>query len=144
MELEKVLQHYSKDPKDSLKLKAAEFLIENMKYHYTFEHKELRSYYNEIIKINNDTCNALACRQKIDSLKTVFSINEGELEIKYDIRTINAEYLIQNIEQAMESWCKFPWLKHLSFNEFCEYILPYRIGNENLELWRSKLAGKYL
>lgn len=32
-ELEKVLRHYEEDKNDSLKLKAAMFLIENMKYH---------------------------------------------------------------------------------------------------------------
>lgn len=35
MELEKVLLHYSQEKKDSLKLKAACFLIENMPGHYT-------------------------------------------------------------------------------------------------------------
>lgn len=36
-ELEKVLSHYSKNPTDTLKLKAAKFLIENMPGHYTLE-----------------------------------------------------------------------------------------------------------
>ena len=35
-ELEKVLDHYSQDPADSLKLKASIFQIENMPGHYTF------------------------------------------------------------------------------------------------------------
>jgi hypothetical protein len=34
-ELEKVLQHYSVNPGDSLKYKAAVFLIENMPGHYS-------------------------------------------------------------------------------------------------------------
>lgn len=36
VELEKVLSHYSKDKKDSLKYKAAVFLIENMPDNYSF------------------------------------------------------------------------------------------------------------
>jgi hypothetical protein len=36
-ELEKVLGHYSQNPADSLKLKAAIFLIENMPGHYSYE-----------------------------------------------------------------------------------------------------------
>ena len=34
-ELERVIKHYSKDPEDSLKLKAAEFLILNMPGKYS-------------------------------------------------------------------------------------------------------------
>src|SRR5690606_2966061 len=33
-ELEKVLEHYKKDPADSLKYRAACFLTENMRWHY--------------------------------------------------------------------------------------------------------------
>lgn len=34
-ELEKVLMHYKQSPKDSLKLRAAKFLIINMSHHYS-------------------------------------------------------------------------------------------------------------
>jgi hypothetical protein len=43
-EQEKVLVHYSQTPEDSLKLKAAEFLIENMPYHYTLSSTVLDSF----------------------------------------------------------------------------------------------------
>ena len=43
-ELEKVLDHYSQDPADSLKLKASIFLIENMPGHYTFGGPYMKSY----------------------------------------------------------------------------------------------------
>lgn len=46
-ELEKVLKHYSACD-DSLKLKAAEFLIENMPGHYTLRGKTI-DHYREII-----------------------------------------------------------------------------------------------
>lgn len=36
-ELEKVLDHYQSDPADSLKYKAAVFLIENMPGHYSVD-----------------------------------------------------------------------------------------------------------
>lgn len=41
-ELEKVLKHYQND---SLKLRAAEFLIENMPFHYSYSGKELEKYH---------------------------------------------------------------------------------------------------
>ena len=36
-ELEKVIAHYARNPEDSLKLRAAVFLIENMPGHYAME-----------------------------------------------------------------------------------------------------------
>lgn len=39
----------------------------------------------------------------------------------------------------------YPWCRDLSFDEFCEKVLPYRIGNEQAEDWmpayREFLAG---
>src|SRR5690554_708660 len=49
IELEKVLEHYSQDPTDSLKLKAAQFLIANMPGHYSYKDSvSINGYYNEI------------------------------------------------------------------------------------------------
>lgn len=36
-----------------------------------------------------------------------------------------------------------PWAKDLSFEEFCEYLLPYRIGTEVLEDWQEDLGGHF-
>ena len=47
-ELEKVLDHYSQDPADSLKLKASIFLIENMPGHYTFGGPYMKSYNEQL------------------------------------------------------------------------------------------------
>jgi hypothetical protein len=34
-------------------------------------------------------------------------------------------------------WENNPWAKHLSFDQFCEYVLPYRSSNEPIEDWRT-------
>ena len=47
-ELEKVLYHYSQNPSDSLKLRAATFLIENMPGHYTLEGSLIDAYREKI------------------------------------------------------------------------------------------------
>jgi hypothetical protein len=39
-ELEQILKHYGRDPADSLKLRAAEFLITHMPEHYSYRHPE--------------------------------------------------------------------------------------------------------
>lgn len=134
-ELEKVLHHYKND---SLKIKATIFLIENMPY-YSYK-----------------------CSSEIDSIKKLMShiflkkdITQNELKkgihwrhniqsiIKYDIREITAEMLIENIDLSFKVWRTKPWNKNLSFEDFCELILPYRIAEEPLSSWRKKYYEKY-
>lgn len=137
-ELEKVLGYYSQKPTDSLKYKAACFLIRNMPNYY--------SYYspgNDSIK---KLFQAIAHHQisEEEALKIAkekyIPIAEQGLNIIYDSQVITASYLIQNIEHAFSMWEKQPWGKHIKFKDFCEYILPYRIANEPLENWRETYA----
>lgn len=44
-----------------------------------------------------------------------------------DAEKIKASYLIKNIEEAFKVWNK-PWNLFLTFEEFCEYILPYKVN----------------
>jgi len=134
-ELFKVLAHY-KDQGDTLKYQAALYLIENMPYHYSY--------------LNTD-------RPKVEAAKTAF-LKDGfihpdslqSLIAQYrhfttteDLKTIKADYLIRNIDMAFEAWHKRAWGKHYTFQEFCEYLLPYRATNEPLEEWRSTFARRY-
>lgn len=59
------------------------------------------------------------------------------------MQSIQADYLIRNIDLAVDEWQSGLWAKHLVFEEFCEYILPYRFGSERIEEWREKLIKKY-
>ncbi len=61
---------------------------------------------------------------------------QPEFEIKEDLKYITASYLIENIDYAFKAWQQ-PWCRNLSFDNFCEYILPYRYGNEELRPWRK-------
>ena len=45
----------------------------------------------------------------------------------YDAHFITAEYLIDNIDRAFDNWQKRPWNRSLSFEDFCEYLLPYQM-----------------
>lgn len=143
-ELEKVLSHYSKNPADSLKLRAAEFLISNMVYHHTYEHEKLEAYYKEVIAVNDSETRAYLCRAKFDSLGRLYAMPHNELKIKYDILNIKADYLIDNIDLSMNDWHNNPWTQHLTFADFCEYVLPYRIWNEHYEDWRKKMRQRCL
>lgn len=142
-ELEKVLTHYSVDPSDSLKLKAAVFLIENMPFHFTMKGEVLSNYYRDIDSINRCNHSASVCKQKYDSLKALYGDPRKGIKVISDLHSVKADYLINNIDLAYASWQDGFWARHLSFDEFCEYILPYRYGTENLTDWRAPFQEKY-
>ena len=52
--------------------------------------------------------------------------------------------LVGNIEWAFKVWREQPWGKNVSFEQFCEYVLPYRVGNEKLEPWRERLYYQFM
>ncbi|MDR2916476.1 MAG: discoidin domain-containing protein [Tannerella sp.] len=132
-ELEKVLEHYQNEP---LKLKAAEFLISNMNGFYTSHGKSMDKYYRIMDSINKApiTMEVLDMRDFYDSIFERYKLND--LKRTSDLESIKSQYLIQRIDHAFEAW-QTPWAKDLSFEDFCEYLLPYRIGTEVLENWEQ-------
>lgn len=157
IELEKVINHYSGNVKDSLKLKAAIFLIENMVGHYTLVGKDIDKYreycdkalQNGYIKQEINT-EGIVTQEYFDSVsyfsKKIFDIlishslndknNSSKVE---DIRTLTADYIIKHIDASFRIKDESPWLQDIDFNYFLEYILPYRIENEYADLWRDSI-----
>lgn len=137
-ELEKVLNHYAED---SLKYKAACFLIENMPYHYYYTGEEV-DYEKQFFKMLHET--TLSPEVIADSLNRG-KMNEqfGKTELKYDIQEMDSAYLVRNIDWAFKVWHEQPWGKKVSFENFCEYMLPYRVGDECPVEWRERLYDKY-
>ena len=142
-ELEKVLDHYSTDPE---KLEAARFLIENMPYHYGYESWQqdtIKQILADAVKRKSVYGNDLLIIDK-KHLDRWSSYSHYYGEKIYDSKIITADYLIENIDLSFEVWKKYPWNKHLSFDDFCEFILPYRIANEPLSNWRKKYYEHYM
>lgn len=137
-ELEKVTEHYIGD---SLKLRAARFLIENMQYHFSvnehFVSEKGESYYPDITQLGG----AASVRRHCDSL--VAAGWQIDRKTEYDIRCVDAEFIIRNIELAFHVWRK-PWASAVSFEDFCRYILPYSSQNEPLSDARERLMKRYI
>lgn len=142
-ELEKVLEHYRDD---SLKLEAAEFLIRNMPGHYSLKDTVLVSrYYNTVDSIVN-AMDSLPMNIVKDSLESM--TNRFPSEIIFDsipdLEIITADYLIKNIDEAFRLWKEGAWAVHLNFDQFCEFILPYK--GEDLRFldgWRKYLQEPF-
>lgn len=140
-ELEKAIAHFSKK-EDSLKLKAVYFLIANMDIHYAEDYYWADSIGNRIAFNELDYPDFKSSVKAFDSLKkTTSRLRTRRVQVK-DIDTIKAEFLIDNIDKAFALWHQ-PWASAISFNDFCEYLLPYRISIEPLQNWRNTYTDKF-
>ncbi|SYZ73175.1 Transglutaminase domain-containing protein [Candidatus Zixiibacteriota bacterium] len=140
--LEEVLFHYRDD---SLKFQAACFLIRNMPGHSYVTYKLVDTAGNEVL------FNALEY-PTYDSLNRAFDAIQaktGDLDFRKkdlfdDTKTIRADFLINHIDYAFRARTEKPWAKWLTFDQFCQYVLPYRGSNEPLEDWRPYFWEKYI
>jgi len=60
-----------------------------------------------------------------------------------DVETISASYLISNIDLALQSARSNILEGQLSFKDFCEYVLPYRLSQESLINWRRSCLREF-
>ncbi len=133
-ELVKVLRHYSHAPSDSLKLRAAEFLILNMPGKYS-------EYYDAPWNDVAAACLRWSSSSDKEKVSEVYGL--GEIVVEDDLHHIKADYLINNIDLAFDAWHARPWGKYIPFDVFCEEILPYRLDTEQLENWREKVLASF-
>lgn len=133
-ELEKVLMHYTNQPE---RLEAAKFLIRNMPRWYGYSGWQLDSLQQYIVKRER--------REDIpqEEIQRWNNTSLYSLPKVFDAHVITSEYLIENIELAFEVREKYAWNQSLSFEDFCELILPYRIGDESLSSWRRLYYDSY-
>ncbi len=136
IELEKVLLHYKDDP---LKLQAAQFLIENMPGHYSYAEKDsIFLYYNEIDSLYEVTKDF--SRERKIHLYDSISSKYDTISFKKvpDVQVVSAKYLIDNIDRSFDLWQQGSWAKHVNFEDFCEYILPYKVvDGQALDNWKE-------
>lgn len=129
-ELEKVLEHYKDEPE---KLEAARFLIRNMPRWYSYEGCQLDSV-KQLLYIDNIPPEEVRKWQQF----SFYSLPKV-----YDAHIITAAYLIENIDLAFDVWKARTWNRTLGFDDFCEYILPYRVADEPLSSWRKLYHDYY-
>ncbi|MBC9797818.1 hypothetical protein [Sinomicrobium weinanense] len=144
-ELIKVLEYYKKEG-DSMKLEAAKFLISNLPYNYSYDTTNLKKY--RIIPLmaksqweQDDSIDPNKLNKLWDSLKIISPAHTYiySKPVQEDIKFVTSKFLIKNIDDAYNSWRNNPYARDsVSFEDFCEYILPYRhIQGKALENWRD-------
>lgn len=127
-ELDKVIKHYKKE-KNEEKLAAARFLIDNMDGTYSYFgelYEEYREIYNSLGKVPKS--------ERDEKLNVALnSLSKGrDFEAKLDSEYITAEFLIKHIDFSYKVWKSSKWNHDVNFENFCEYILPYKHSHEGL------------
>lgn len=142
-ELETVLEHYRTVDADSEKYAAARFLIENMPGHYSYKSNLINEYYDIASDIFSSD---LTPKEQRDTL-LVLSDNRfyglGN-DVIQDVRIVTSDFLIDNIDKAFDVWRNNRWASHLTFDEFCEWLLPYKcVELQSMDAWRDTMSTKF-
>lgn len=144
VELETVLNHYKTIDNDPQKLAAAKYLIANMSAHYSYrDTAAINSYYRKALDI-------LGKGETPDwEQDTICKISEREFwwltqDVVSDVKIIKADYLIHSIDRAFNQWRTKPWVCHFSYEEFRDWLLPYKVVDcQSLDNWREILSAYY-
>ncbi len=133
-ELLEVIEYYSKHEKDSLKLKATYFLINNFDGLMTLDSNSVKAnnvYHNTFSSmwgINKKRLSKGVVSFVVDSINKSQNLSPQMLRPSYvkELETVSSNFLVDNIDEAFYVWKNMPWAKNIAFDAFCEYILFYR------------------
>jgi len=140
-ELIKVIRNYSRKPEDSLKLKAACYLIAALPGHYYYESSRLRHYLDYSMLVKRDGWHGEYIMNSMQKLYGSYSSDPATRV--YHLQTVKADSLIRNIDFSYKVWTSQPWSRHYSFDIFCEYVLPYFIDDEIPEFNKEEIYRQF-
>jgi hypothetical protein len=120
-EMEKMIEYVFDNTKD---MKSNEITFSNVQ--------------NEKLSINLDT---FSNKQSFQNYLQCNYLNYT-FELKPDTKIFTEDELAEDMLLAYEIWKKYPWSKTVDFDTFCAYILPYKVGAEAPECWRSSMYNK--
>ncbi|MBO4370052.1 MAG: transglutaminase domain-containing protein, partial [Paludibacteraceae bacterium] len=134
-----VLAHYEALG-DTAALASAEFLLDNMDNKYTMSSSAMSDFYAFTDSLFKKNLPDGELRRQYKN----FCQNRLELYTwkESDQSTLKAEFLIRHIDTMMTLYRR-PWNSHLSSIEFHEYVLPYRIHHEEIELWMASYRNSF-
>jgi len=137
-----VLETELKD--DSLKLDAAYFLLSNLATNYTAFYTLQDSSGAEYEIIPNNFKDYAEIKSYLDSIENL----NGKLFYRadsflIDYSEVSTQYLSSTVDKAFRVWRKNLDKRDYGFGLFKNYILPYRVANEEIEPFRDLLSEKF-
>ena len=108
-----------------------------MPYHVSYPAKKYSQYCAELDSLYSlDVSNA----EKSDKADSIAALYLTKMPLLEDAKTINADYLIWNIDYSFAQWDSIDYIQHLDFDEFCEYVLPYKcFEGQPINKWKEEL-----
>ncbi len=141
-EIERVLTHFAAGDDDE-KYDAACFLVANMPGHGYVEYGLFDEEGVEVPWSALAYPSYAAAQEAMDALEDAHGSLEFEKKaLLEDLHVLTADVLIRNIDLAFAGWRDNPWSRELTFETFCEHILPHRGSNEPVEDWRGPLQAE--
>ena len=142
VELTKTIGHFI-DREDSIYLHSVYFLLKHLPHQYSvnYEIQDNDSFRLNFNPVHFQTYEELESWWREQKLKKN-GINYVPIKYTLDRDTITAALLVNTVELAVSS-TSFPWSKFYSEDDYFEYILPYRFGNEALNDWRSTILSDF-
>jgi len=140
-QLEIVLDHY----RDSTEqYAAARFLVENMPAHYSYCGNDIDAYYDQAWQIiQNQSLTPENQRDSLVKLTDSLYRNLPQCTVP-DVQVITAQYLIDNIDRSYRDWKERPWCRHVRFDEWLEWMLPYKaVELQSLDAWRDTMLTRF-
>ena len=144
-----VMAYYHTIGRSAEKREAARYLLDNMPYHYGYgvtvrDSKAVKRWAKKttatlrdlldgygLYQIPGDTVRALREVRRADSLamQRIDQDVEATFTPLMDGEQVTASFLIRHINHAFKVWRTSRFARHLTFDEFKEYILPYKAFN---------------
>lgn len=146
-ELLNILSTY--DEKDQ-KHTATKFLLSNMLTPFSYDTTHIGKYRELILEIDSirNTADSLSAVGIINTKWSKLYGNDTFADIysnsTFDRTSITSEYLINDINQAFDTWQNSIFKDSINYDTFQKFILPYRIKSGYIiEDWRTNLNNRF-
>ncbi len=143
----KVTNHYKKDDNNKRR-KAAAFLFKNMSRHHTYVNDEAKAAMDSCtLAFSHSPLSKNKNRRKnaIEYVNKCIKRNIEEGTSRQDIDHLTSKFLINNIDFSYNAWEKTRNIGQIDFQMFCNYILPYRVANEPIDMnYTSNARRQYM
>ncbi len=125
-----VNNHFSE--KDTLQKTFADFLFENLKYHHHQWGLKEQTY---ISLIQENYTNPTNLEVILDSMKHIsFSNSKDQL----DVEILSDTELVNHINNVVNIYVNSPVISKIPFDIFCNYVLPYKVHQEQaFQFWAA-------
>lgn len=139
-ELEKAIDYFNREG-DPQKIKAIYFLIENMGIHFSADFYWADANGNRVPFRELEYPSPAMAGKALDGLRKQYGKLHAVKMFYRDIDTITGAMLIENTNLAFSVWRS--QAHPCSFEDFCEYILPYRVSIEPVQDWRNHYYRRF-